>query len=138
MIYNSMMRLGVCVIAALFALNCASSSAGGSDSDASAQTKASAERAAPEGPFDVVLKWAEQPQVSGEASEEAVELIEEWERVEVARVWSRGEDYLAVVVDRNSTRETPAILLTLEMNDEGGWRVARLEATTSTHLWPEL
>ncbi|QDG51046.1 hypothetical protein FIV42_09965 [Persicimonas caeni] len=92
---------------------------------------------APEGPFEAAQTWASE--FSADTAPEAVrEVVGDWKRARVARVWASGEEYRAVVVQKSTARETPAVLLRITRGDAKRWEVTGVEPTTSTNLWSEL
>jgi hypothetical protein len=94
------------------------------------------------GPFEVAVEWASD--VATKTPPEGLrQVFGEWKVARVARVWAAGEEYRAVIVKKNTARETLAVLLHIALipADEpnaGKWEVIDTEPTTSTHLWSEL
>jgi hypothetical protein len=99
------------------------------------------------GPFEVAVDWASAvPSEAGSSEtvpESVQQVVREWKIARVARVWASGEEFRAVVVQKNTARETPAALLHITRSESGHsgsskWVVTGAEPTTSTHLWSEL
>ncbi len=106
------------------------------DADPTAGAQATAEPA-PNGPFEVARGWVDA--FSADEAPDAVrQVVGGWKTAQLARVWAAGEEYRAVVVQKSTARETPAVLLRITHSDASGWEVSGVEPTTSTHLWSEL
>jgi hypothetical protein len=88
------------------------------------------------GPHAVAQRFADQ---IGEQLDAQVESsVGSWSAARVARVWAAGDEYRAVVVQKNSAEKAPAVLLHVARDQQGAWQVVDQKPTTSTHLWPQL
>ncbi len=94
------------------------------------------------GPFDVAQQWAQRlddyQRQPAQLPTNVRKIIEHWKSARVERVWAAGADYRAVVVQRSTANETPAVLLYIGSDDAGHWKVTGLQPTTSTYLWSQL
>lgn len=125
------------MIAALICVGCAGSPEQVDEDAREVQVEPEATEEAAAGPFDAAREWAA-TRPTEQAASGVSEIVSSWKTARVARVYALGEAYRAVVVQKSSAQERPAVLLTLERAEDGAWQVTAIEATTSTHLWPEL
>lgn len=136
-IRNRRRLIVVYLVAGLWLVGCATPQPRADDSEPNGQNTVAATTPAPEGPFDVAQNWA--TEFSPDAAPDAVgEVVDEWQRAQVARVWASGGEYRAVIVQKNTAKETPAVLLRITRGDTSQWQVISVEPTTSTNLWSEL
>lgn len=123
------------LVAGLWLTGCATPPSESDEADPAPQQTAA--KPALNGPFEVAQTWASEFS-PGTAPEAVREVVGEWSRAQVARVWASGGEYRAVIVQKSTARETPAVLLRITKGDTKGWEVTGVEPTTSTNLWSEL
>lgn len=124
------------LVAAMGLVGCATPTPKTDDQKQADEQKTSAVETSP-GPFGVAQRWASE--LSADTAPVAVrETVSEWNTARVARVWASGEEYRALVVQKSTARETPAVLLRITRGDANRWQVTGAEPATSTHLWSEL
>lgn len=138
--FRNLIALSVVFTLTALAVGCASTPAAKQVAPAAAeQVSAQADRL---GPFDVAQKWAAKlPALQSHEADlpEAVDqIVHDWTSAQVERVWADGPRYRAVIVQKSTSTETPAVLLHMDTDGNGGWKVVSLEPTTSTELWSEL
>lgn len=94
------------------------------------------------GPFDVAERWAarltdhQSHRANVPANVRAI--IARWNSAHVERVWASGSGYRAVIVQKSTAKETPAVLLRIGSDGAGKWTITGLQPTTSTQLWSRL
>ncbi|MFW6057276.1 MAG: hypothetical protein ACOC9W_00330 [Persicimonas sp.] len=120
-------------------LACATPSAerSGESEDAGAQEQKEGPAEGPSGPFATAEQWAAELDADS-AAESIADVVAQWQHAQVERVWAAGEQYRAVIVQKSTTGEVPAVLLVIARGDDGRWQVVDERPTTSTHLWSEL
>ena len=135
-IRNPLLRFSVYSIVALSLVGCASPKPKADAQMPADEQKTAVDKPSP-GPFAAAQRWASE--ISAETAPEAVrETVSGWKNAQVARVWASGEEYRAIVVQKSTARETPAVLLRITHSDANRWQVTGAEPATSTFLWSEL
>lgn len=117
-------------------VGCAGSSEKAEPDEAPVETRRHADEAI-EGPFEVARAWVDDLD-DHDLSGEPADIVDEWSVASLARVWASGDEYRAVVTQKNTAEEAPAVLLHVAKGDGGTWEVVDVEPTTANHLWPKL
>lgn len=105
----------------------------------------SSARAEPADPFQVASQWAAElsaphiPDAPARAlPAEIARITDAWSSAQLARLWAQGEEYRALVTQKNTAGQGPAVLLRLGTDASGAWQVIGLEPATATVLWSHL
>lgn len=110
-------------------------------SDASQKTSEQARQAPKSDPFEVARVWASKlPGAKGDAEmlpPEVHSITASWSDAQVARVWVAGDEYRALIIERSTAGERPAVLLYISSDRSGAWQVQAVKPSTSTALWSE-
>jgi hypothetical protein len=81
-------------------------------------------------------RWVDEHVASGA---DGPALLDELESPVVARLYRADTTrYRAVIAEPESRGDDPAILLTIEPNETGTWRVVEVTSGGATHLWTEM
>lgn len=135
-IRNPLPRFLVYSVVALSFVGCATTKPKTVDKKPADESTATVEQAS-QGPFTAAQNWASE--FTADKAPRAVrKTVNDWKAARVARVWATQGEYRAIIVQKSTARETPAVLLHITQSDANGWSVTGAEPATSTHLWSEL
>jgi len=85
----------------------------------------------PSDPLGVAENWARNPT-------QAPAFVSAWSVPgRVARIYRAGEEYKALVVERNSQGAGAGVLLTISKPPDGNWELTSIEESPANHLIPE-
>jgi len=121
------------------AVGCASGK-GASGAEASAASQDASEQARPtekKDAFEVARAWAASVPGAEVPSPELHSITASWRAAQVARVWAAGDEYRALIIEKSTTGERPAVLLYLSSDTRGEWQIEAIKPSTSTALWSQ-
>lgn len=87
--------------------------------------------------FEVARAWAASVPGAEVPSPELHSITASWRAAQVARVWAAGDEYRALIIEKSTTGERPAVLLYLSSDTRGEWQIEAIKPSTSTALWSQ-
>lgn len=108
---------------------------------ASTKAQASARRVDQADPFEVARGWATELPGAKRAAEmlspQVHSITASWTAAQVARVWAAGDEYRALIIEKSTTGQRPAVLLYLGRDSSDAWKIEAIKPSTSTALWSQ-
>lgn len=100
----------------------------------------------PADPFQVASQWAARlnarpPTPAGSRHplpDEITRITDAWTSAALARLWAQGDEYRALIIQKGTAEQGPAVLLRLGTDARGAWQVIGLEPAAATLLWSRL